>query len=179
MAFFEKAFEKVLGFEGGYSNNKYDFGGETKYGITIETARRHGYLGDMKDLPFDFAKTIYKKDYWDTIQGDNINSQKIAESFFNIAVNMGVKRPSFFMQQVLNALNNRAKYWEELKVDGNFGPKSVKILNYAIKRKEYMEDNINFFFITKVGNKYYEIVARKENQEIFLNGWIRRLRKFV
>lgn len=179
MANFEKAFKKILFFEGGYSNNKYDSGGETKYGITLKTARSNKYIGEMKDFPLDLAKKIYKKDYWDTIKGDNIDSQKIAETIFNVGINIGVKRASLIIQKVLNALNNRGRYWKELKVDGTFGNISVKTLNKAIKKKYYIEENINFLFIIKVGNRYYDIVLKKENQEIFLNGWIKRLKNFV
>lgn len=39
---FNKAFERVIQHEGGYVNDPRDAGGETKFGITIHTARANG-----------------------------------------------------------------------------------------------------------------------------------------
>ena len=52
---FEKIFDYLLKVEGGYSNDKYDAGGETKYGITEEDARKYGYKGRMRDLQLYLA----------------------------------------------------------------------------------------------------------------------------
>ena len=40
---FEKIFDYLLKVEGGYSDDKYDKGGKTKYGIIEEEARDFGY----------------------------------------------------------------------------------------------------------------------------------------
>jgi hypothetical protein len=54
---FEDLFHRLLLREGGYSDNAADSGGQTKYGITEEVARAHGYTGAMKDLPLSVAQT--------------------------------------------------------------------------------------------------------------------------
>ena len=62
MTKFENAFSRVLGFEGGYSDDPDDRGGKTRFGITEATAAKHGYTGHMEDITLNFAKHIYKKD---------------------------------------------------------------------------------------------------------------------
>ena len=48
---FDQAFTQLLGHEGGYSNNPYDAGGVTMWGVTEKVARQSGYMGDMRDYP--------------------------------------------------------------------------------------------------------------------------------
>ncbi len=57
---FDKAFELVLLFEGGYSNDRNDSGGETKFGIS----KRAYPSENIADLTEDRAKEIYEADYW-------------------------------------------------------------------------------------------------------------------
>lgn len=59
----EQYLDELIKREGGYVNNPADRGGETKYGITEAVARTNGFKGNMKDLPLDVAKAIYKKQY--------------------------------------------------------------------------------------------------------------------
>lgn len=86
---FERAFAKVLKFEG----KKYvadDAGkGPTKFGIN-KTANPDV---DVANLTLDEAKQIYKKRYWDKIGGDAIASTnpQLATIAFDAAVNQGVK----------------------------------------------------------------------------------------
>ena len=56
----EQYLEELIKREGGYVNNPADRGGATKYGITQAVARENGWNGNMKDLPLEFAKSIYK-----------------------------------------------------------------------------------------------------------------------
>ena len=41
---FERIFDYLLRVEGGYSDDKNDKGGKTKFGITEEEARKYGYF---------------------------------------------------------------------------------------------------------------------------------------
>jgi len=74
---FDDAFKIVLGFEGGYVNDSDDRGGETNYGITASTlnsAKNKGWVPfniTIKDIKLEYAKTIYKKGYWDAVQADS------------------------------------------------------------------------------------------------------------
>lgn len=97
---FEQAFTKLLGHEGGYSNNPRDTGGETMWGVTIAVARANGYTGDMRALPQSVAMAIYKKDYWDAVQADKL-PDAARYAVFDAAVNSGVKQAAKWLQQAL------------------------------------------------------------------------------
>lgn len=56
-----------------------------KYGIS----QRSYPNVDIRNLTEQQAKAIYKRDYWDKVKADDINSQVIAENIFDTAVNMG------------------------------------------------------------------------------------------
>ena len=86
MADFDTAYRLTVAAEGGYSNDPDDKGGETKYGIS---KRAYPYL-NIKSLTEAQAKAIYKRDYWDACSCDEIKSQDLANSIFDMAVNMGV-----------------------------------------------------------------------------------------
>lgn len=88
MSFFDRAFQIVVGEEGGYVNNPKDPGGETKYGIS----KRAYPNEDIKNLTLDRAKELYKRDYWDKVKGNSYGTFGEALCVFDCAVNMGVGR---------------------------------------------------------------------------------------
>lgn len=88
MGFFDRAFQIVVGEEGGYVNDPRDPGGETKYGIS----KRAYPNEDIPNLTLDRAKALYKRDYWDKVRGDSITDWGQALCMFDCAVNMGVGR---------------------------------------------------------------------------------------
>lgn len=88
MVSFDVAFDRLLGNEGHYSNDPGDPGGPTCWGITQKEARAHGYTGDMRNLPKEFAKKIYLDDYWN-ILGDDVGPA-IKFQAFDFGVNAGV-----------------------------------------------------------------------------------------
>lgn len=98
---FDKSFEKLLQHEGGYSDNKYDSGGKTMFGITEQVARVNGYQGQMKELPLSVAKSIYKKQYWDAVRANEM-PQKLRYGLFDAAVNSGPSQAVKWLQQALN-----------------------------------------------------------------------------
>ena len=57
---FDKAFDLVVGLEGGYSNDSADSGGATRWGIS---KRSHPNL-DITTLTIENAKEIYAEEYW-------------------------------------------------------------------------------------------------------------------
>jgi len=48
---FDAIIASTLAHEGRYANLPDDPGGETMWGITKDTARRNGYLGEMRAMP--------------------------------------------------------------------------------------------------------------------------------
>lgn len=90
MSNFEKAFNVLIGHEGGFSDRDAaaDPGGKTMYGVTERVARAWGYTGEMHQLPLATAKAIAKKEYWDRYSCDQFPYQ-IAFQVFDTAYNGG------------------------------------------------------------------------------------------
>lgn len=85
---FDRAFEMVVGVEGGYVNDPEDPGGETHFGIS---KRAYPNL-DIKALTSEQAKDIYFRDYWVPAGCGHIADEAMAILMFDCAVNQGVDR---------------------------------------------------------------------------------------
>ena len=94
---FDQAFDRLMGFEGGYVNNPADPGRATNFGITEAVARSHGYAGAMQDLPRDTAKAIYLTDFWNEIRAETL-PDPLRYAAFDTAVNCGVARTNSWLQ---------------------------------------------------------------------------------
>ena len=116
---FDQSFDKLLGFEGGYSNNPADPGGATNWGVTFKVANDNGYFGDMREYPRDDAKVVYKAKYWDAVHADDL-PDAIRYSVFDAAVNSGVHQAIQWLQQAINVGN-----------DGVIGPVTLTALEGA------------------------------------------------
>lgn len=97
---FDRAFDILLGHEGGYSNHPSDRGGETRFGVTRKVAIQEGYTGDMHILPREFAAVVYKKRYWDAVKADEL-PEALRYTVFDAAVNSGTKRAAEWLQRAL------------------------------------------------------------------------------
>ena len=82
---FDKAFAFVIGAEGKLTDDPKDPGGLTKYGIS----HRAYPTVDIRNLTLDDAKAIYRLDYWDKCDCDNL-PYPLDVVAFDTAVNMGV-----------------------------------------------------------------------------------------
>lgn len=107
----EQYLEELIKREGGYENNPADRGGATKYDITEAVARANSFKGNMKDLPLEVAKEIYKKQYWTAPRFDqvNISSSAVAEELLDTGVNFGTGFAKPLLQRALNLLNNQGR----------------------------------------------------------------------
>ena len=162
---FEKIFDYLLKVEGGYSDDKHDKGGKTKYGITEEEARDFGYKGDMQDLTIDFAKNIYLKKYYLGNKLDKVVNDKVALSICDWAVNSG-RNGTKNAQIAINQLTNA-----NLDVDGIIGNKTLEALNAADPEK-FLEVYHNLQRIYYKGK-----VEADRTQERFLTGWLNRIQR--
>jgi lysozyme family protein len=153
MADFEKAISRTLSNEGGYSNDSTDLGGETKFGISKRAYPKE----DIKNLTIERAKSIYKTDYWDKIKGDQVNSQVIANSIFDFAVNAGVKTSIKLAQNIVSVLE-----------DGIIGVKTINALN------SIPESNFKMLSTLKKIQRYIDICQKNPNQKKYFFGWIKR-----
>lgn len=110
---FDKAFERLIGHEGGYVNDPADPGGETMYGITKRVAVEYGYTGPMKSLSLGQAKDIARKQYWDKVSANKFPGA-IAFELFDMAYNHGVSRSAKILQAAVGVPD-----------DGIIGPKTI------------------------------------------------------
>lgn len=169
---FEIAFTRTLGVEGGYSNNPNDPGGATKFGITIAVARANGYKGDMKVLPLDKAKEIYKKNYWDSLKLDKF-SPPLAIKLFDAGVNVGIKRVAQWLQTSLNALNSQQRFYSNIAVDGMIGPATINAYNSLAERRGSSANAILIKAINCLQGSYYLNLAENDSKfETFIYGWL-------
>ena len=105
---FDRAFEIIIGHEGGYVLDSRDPGGETKYGIS---KRAYPSL-NIKELTLADARVIYLADYWVEIEADSLpDSARLM--VFDCAVNTGVGMAKKLLQRAVGT-----------KDDGIIGPKT-------------------------------------------------------
>lgn len=190
---FDTSVERVFKAEGGYSNHPGDRGGETNYGITKATALvnrslwvKFNWDGNMKTMPKDFAKAVYKKAYWDKIKGDELLKihPLLADHMFDVAVNSGPGTPVKHLQEALNLLNERQVAYKDIAVDGALGPGTLNSLRaYAKRRGEEGLENLVLCMVALQMRLHLAISAKNETQETFTNGWIardsRKMRSYV
>jgi len=173
---FESAFTYTIGLEGKYTNDPLDPGGPTNWGITQKEASEAGFTGDIKDLPIEWAKKIYKANYWDKLNLDECESQVVANKFFDTAVNCGVNTAAMWMQRALNALSKNdgqsQPLWPLLNVDGLFGPISMSALNQCCaKSPEYKYALLKTFNCLQ-GASYVVDTEKNPRLRNFFFGWI-------
>jgi lysozyme family protein len=103
---FQRALARVLVYEGGKVNNPNDPGGKTNQGVTQRTynawLRAQGKMPlDVYNIPDVDRDTIYRTQYWDTIQGDKLPSG-VDLAVFDAAVNSGPSQAVKWLQAALN-----------------------------------------------------------------------------
>lgn len=131
---FQRAFELVIGHEGGYVNDPRDPGGETKYGIS----KRANPDVDIRNLTLAQAQWIYRQRYWLPLHADAM-PEAVAVQVFDAAVNHGIKPAVRMMQRALG-----------VPVDGVIGPVTLNamvsiddarfVAHFAAERLMYYTD---------------------------------------
>lgn len=172
MGKFESSFEKVLQHEGGYVNDPNDPGGETYKGVSrkiwsswagwtnVDMARRLAGFpanlekdGDLQQKIQDF----YRVNYWDKLNGSNIEAEEVASSIFDFAVNAGVQTSASLAQMIIGA-----------KADGVIGDDTLQKLN------AFDVDHFLAAFITAKIARYVTIVKKRPTSRKYFYGWVCR-----
>ena len=122
---FDDVFARLVGHEGGYSDDPKDPGNwtgarpgagkllGTKYGIAANT---YPDL-DIKALTLEQAKVIYRRDWWDKIHADQLPGA-VAFQLWDFAVNAGISRAVISLQRAVGVAD-----------DGKLGPRTVAAVN--------------------------------------------------
>lgn len=168
----------LLKVEGGYVNDPNDRGGETNWGVTIAVARENGYTGPMRDMTREQALDIYRKQYFFRPNFDKVMtlSSAVAAELFDTGVNMGPAVAARFLQRSLNALNNQARHFPDLKIDGQIGNATLSALEtYLRRRGDEGERRLLKALNCLQGARYIELAEQRQANETFLFGWLDRV----
>lgn len=164
MAEFAPSFDEMIQKEGGYklTNITGDTGGRTYAGIS---QRYHPKWAGWPLVDADpenaqlptLVNEFYKKEFWDKVRGDDIQSQKVASCIFDFAVNAGIPTASRLAQKVIDA-----------NADGIIGSKTLQKLNTFDEALFIAE-----YTLQKIA-RYAQICNKNSEQKKFLLGWINR-----
>ncbi len=157
MTTFDEAFNFTIGNEGGYVNDPYDKGGETKWGISQRSYPRLS----IKSLTKEQAKSIYHNDYWKPAYDELLNKD-LSIRLFDMAINSGAYNAEITLQKAINHCGGN------IVEDGDIGMVSIKSSNLA-----HQGWLLERFRVER--SKYYaDCVDRKPNDLKFLKAWIFR-----
>ena len=146
---FAQAFEKLLGHEGGYVNDKRDPGGETKYGIS-----KRSYPGeDIAGMTIDRARAIYLRDYWGPAGCDAV-PPSVKFDLFDMAVNAGVKAAVRCLQRAAGETD-----------DGVLGPRTLQAVQSLPDAR----------LVARFNGARLEHLASLHTWPAFGRGWARRI----
>jgi lysozyme family protein len=128
---FAEALQHVLKHEGGFVNHPADPGGMTNLGCTKKVWEEHcGHSVDekvMRNLTPNDVAPLYKRKYWDKIQGDELPSG-VDYIVFDAAINSGPGRAAKWLQACIG-----------VDPDGGIGPKTLAAVA-AFDAKQLIED---------------------------------------
>lgn len=152
---FDAAFDLLMTHEGGFAHRPFsdDPGGATMYGVTEKVARANGYTGEMRDLTLDFAKQVYRKDYWDACKCEHI-PEALRYPLFDAAVNSGVGQAVKWLQSSIG-----------VKVDGGIGQITIQAANAC---------NVLLVRQQMIG-KRLRFMTERSNWAANAKGWSRRI----
>ena len=169
-------FNSVIGnsfdFEGGYSNNKYDRGGETNYGITnifmeqYKKALPDGKVKPIKEITKEDAYNMYNA-MWNQHNLGYIKDKGIATLLNDYMINSNEWKVAKRVQDILNQKGH------SIKVDGLFGTKTLEAINNT--DKEWLIEKI----LIDRYNNYRKQVKDEQSQIHNYKGWINRLNKIA
>lgn len=178
---FLKCHKFVAKWEGGLSDDKFDAGGITKYGVSIEALKDHAAnwpnaikeLGirlpvsreTIKNLTKEQAQGFFERFYWKTLSCDKL-PPAVALCVYDYGVNSGPYRSAIKAQ---TAYNRMFPDREKLVTDGKLGPKSIAAL-------ADMECPEGIKALTQIRRDFlYALIAKKPTQKKFETGWMNRV----
>lgn len=143
---FDKAIVALLISEGGFVNNPKDPGGMTNLGVTKTVWE--GWTGHdatettMRNLSTSDVTPLYRKKYWDAVQGDNLPAG-LDYCVFDTAVNSGAGRSIKLLQRSIGVTE-----------DGAIGPNTLAAIlvadvgqlidKYCAARQDFLQSLATF-----------------------------------
>ena len=166
MAKVERLVPHMLKWEGGWSDDSDDLGGETMMGITYKTyklyCKRKGYpqptIEQLKSLSMEQFTDILKTMYWDVCRADEIVNQSVANAVVDWGWNSGTATAVKEVQRILG-----------VKDDGVIGNITLAAINSWSPLPLFGQ-------IKQARIAYIEYIcnARPANKK-FYRGWMNRI----
>lgn len=155
---FKQAVKVLLEIEGGYSNNPYDLGGETNFGIS---KRQYPHI-DIKNLTSSKASDIYYTDYWLKFRINEVKDAQIAKQLLLCFVNLSPTSAALCVQKAINGMGN------DIQQDGVLGSGTISLINKlpTLMLSDRLRLELVKFYLGRV--------MLNKTQAINLAGWIRR-----
>lgn len=159
---FEQSFDLLIGNEGNFTKDPRDRGNwdsgrcnigtlkGTKYGISAAAYP----LENIKDLTLDRAKYLYKRDYWDKLNCDQM-PQTISFDMFDMAVNSGIYMAAITLQRTAHVLQ-----------DGQIGKQTLDAI-FAMD-KQLLDKRLS-------ANRLLYLCNLSDPFPTFGIGWVRRV----
>lgn len=189
---YARAFEHLLGIEGGFVDDPVDRGGATKYGISLRFLKAAGDLDDdgdgFRDFDLDFdgdidgldvrkltvgdARFLYLKHFWQELDCESWPAP-IGEMLFDQGVNGGNHAARKLLQQALNICLARTGH-SILTVDGKLGARTRAGMDKVLACPRLGMGALVEAFREAVRDRYRAIVRRRPSQKRFLRGWLAR-----
>lgn len=178
MSTVQQIISDILQKEGGFVNHPDDRGGPTNFGITLKTYRKYksnATIEDLKAMLRIEAYTIYEVEYYRNTKIDKLTpiSSLISAEVLDTAVNMGPVVAVRFLQQCLNAFNNKQEFYKDLLVDGIIGQATINAMNVYKQRRGTLGEIVLLKALNCLqGARYIELSQNREANESFVFGWI-------
>lgn len=165
MADFLQSFERMIVNEGGYKLHTVagDRGGMTYAGISRNNWPNWpgwSYLDGGDSPPSEMVRGFYRANFWTSLRLEEVQSQDVARTLFDFAVNAGTSTAAKLAQIVIGTTP-----------DGKIGPKTIAALN------DYDPGLFMARYALVKIARYEQIVTKDRSQGKFLLGWVRRTLK--
>lgn len=151
---FDTAFDRLMGAEGGLVDDPSDPGGLTNWGISQRSYPNE----DIRAMTKERAKMIFKRDFWDKINGDKFCAtgaeDGVAWQASDFAYNSGPDTAIRYLQRAIGAAD-----------DGHWGPAS------QAKADAMSESDI----ILRLNAERLDFMTRLKNWPNASRGWARRI----
>lgn len=159
MSAFDAALKVILKWEGTYSNDPRDSGGETAYGVTRRVWQKWTGRIDvnMKALTPAKVAPLYKAWYWDKVGGDDLPAP-IALCAFDFGVNAGPGRAVKLLQLIVGA-----------ERDGQMGRKTLQAT------QQYVQAHGVAKLVRAYQNARRDYYKALDTFDTFGRGWLRRV----
>lgn len=169
-------FEDLLVREGNgkVTNDPNDAGGLTRWGWTQKTAEAYGFKRTVDTMTHDEAIDLYVQRFWLAPKFDQLFTidRELAIYLTDASVTSGPATGVRFLQRALNVLNNQAKAFPDISVDGGLGQMTFSALRAYLSARGTQGISVLRFMVRSLRSVFFiELAEQRGSQESFEYGW--------